>query len=129
MKKVLFMLFMLLVLGACSKEKANFEAVLTDQLKDDSDLADYNLNPEEIAGCVVGKVSSSLPGFSWSPKNDTYYHAYSRLLKTKDDANEVKSTLEETKEVFGSEKKAMVAVGDITNYVMECMGDAIARRG
>lgn len=124
-----FTLFALLILGACSQEKANFEAALTTQLRDDQDLADYDLAPEDIADCVVEKVASSLPGFSWSPKNDVYYHAYSRMVSSKDDVNEVQKVLEETKDVFGSENKARVAAGDVTNHIMHCMGLAISRKG
>lgn len=129
MKKLIFMVFALLILGACSQEKANFEAALTAQLKDDKDLADYDLDAENIAECVVEQVASRLPGFSWSPKNDVYYHAYTRFVSSKDDVNEVQSALAEGKEVFGSKKKARVAAGDVSNHVMHCMGIAISRKG
>ncbi len=63
MKKIMTVFVAALLLSACgnSKEQQDLKQVLTEKFKDDSDLKDYKLKPEDIADCVVANISQDAP--------------------------------------------------------------------
>lgn len=125
MKKLLTLFFALFFLTACSKEKAAFEAALTEKLQKDGDLKDYHLDPKAVASCVIGEVAQGLPGFLGDPRRDAYYTAYAHFAsaETHEDAFQA---IEDAKDVFGSVRESRQAALSVASYVMDCMGKIIA---
>jgi hypothetical protein len=115
-------------MGCAGKEQTDLKEALTAKLKDDSDLQDYKIDAADVAQCVVGEITTDLPGFPGDPRRERFYQAYVRFVNVKspDDADK---SIAEYQELFGSVKKAREAATNITNYVMTCMGQAIERSG
>ena len=127
MSKLLIALIVALTLFGCNrKEKTGLHDVLVEKFKDDQDLKDYNLDPQDIADCVVDEISASLPGFAGDPRRPRFFEAYARFLNVKSQADAEKS-LQEFKDLFGSEENARTAATSITDHVMTCMGKSIEK--
>jgi len=127
MKKSLIVFCALALLSGCAgKEQTDLKSVLTAKLKEDSDLKDYKIEAEDVAECVVGEISTDLPGFPGDPRREQFYQAYARFasVRSPDDAEK---SINEYKDLFGSVKQAREAALNITNHIMTCMGKAIER--
>lgn len=125
MKKMIIPILAALVLTGCDgKEKDDLVNLMTEKFKQDEDLADYQIEPEEMAECVVGKILTGVPGFPGSPKRTRYIVAYTRL-ESVDTAADFQKALDETAEVFGSAEEARKAVGELTMHNFSCIGDLV----
>jgi hypothetical protein len=125
MKKLLIGICAALVLAGCStKEKTGLREVLIEKFKDDQDLKDYKLDPAIVADCVVGEISSSLPGFGGDPRRGKFFEAYARFISVKSPGDAEKA-ITDYQELFGSAKKAREAANNVTDHIMTCMGKAI----
>lgn len=110
--------------GCNTKQKTGLQETLVERLKDDQDLKDYNLDPAEVAECVVKEITDSMPGFAGDPRREKYFEAYGRFLAVKSPADAEKA-IGEFQQLFGSPKKAREAANSITDHIMTCMGKAI----
>ena len=127
MNKTAHLIFILMLgaLAACaSKEQTDLRTALVARMAQDSDLKDYNLDPEEIADCIVHDLSEDLPGFPGDPKRQEYLKAYTQVVSASG-AGDASAAIEQHKELFGSAKEAMSAALKLTDYTMSCMGRAI----
>ncbi len=125
MKKIIVLSFLALSLIACAKkEKTGLRDTLVERFKEDQDLKDYKLDPEQVADCVVDEIASSLPGFAGDPRRPQFFEAYERFLSVKSQA-EAEQSLNDFTRLFGSPEAARVAATSITDHIMTCMGKAI----
>jgi hypothetical protein len=129
MKGKFSLVLVLALLAACAgKEQSDLREALLAKLQDDSDLKDYNLDPGEIADCVVNDLTDDLPGFPGDPRRKQYLTAYARFYSVKG-SGDFEKVAEEYKDLFGSVKAAHQAALRMTDYIMTCMGQAIERSG
>ncbi|MDD5036839.1 MAG: hypothetical protein PHE55_19095 [Methylococcaceae bacterium] len=129
MKKIMTMLFAALLLTACgnSKEQQSLKQVLTEKFKDDSDLKDYKLNPEDIADCVVNAVSDNVPSnIPGDQKRARYFQAYTLFVGAKS-PGELDKTAKEYQDIFGGIQETHAAAATVSDYIMSCMGLAIEK--
>ncbi|HLF96145.1 MAG TPA: hypothetical protein VI457_03295 [Methylococcaceae bacterium] len=129
MKKLLPVLAALLTLAACGhKEKLSLEEALLANLKNDQDLKDYKLDPQEVADCAMEAISDSLPVMPTDPRRAQYFEAYAQFLSSPSSPEEAHRMIEGQKELFGSVQAARQAALSITDHIMTCMGLLIAAR-
>lgn len=128
MKKMMIVIVAALSLTACgtSKEQQDLKQILTDKFKDDSDLKDYKLNPEDIADCVVANISQDAPPIPGDPKRDRYFAAYTQFAAAKSPTDAEKA-VKDYQDVFGGLKEARAAANTVTDHIMSCMGKAIEK--
>lgn len=125
MKKLFIAMCVVVSFAGCSKkEKTGLHDVLVDRFKDDQDLKDYNLDPQDIADCVVDEIAVSLPGFAGDPRRSQFFDAYARFLNVKSESDAEKS-VREFEQLFGGAQRAREAATSITDHVMTCMGKGI----
>jgi len=125
MKKLIVLFMAALALSACAKkEKTGLKDVLVQRFSEDQDLKDYQLDPADVADCVIDEISSSLPGFAGDPRRDEYFKAYEKFFNVKS-ANDAEASVNEFERLFGSRQKAREAALGITDHIMTCMGKAI----
>lgn len=125
MKKLLIALAATALLSGCDgKAKDDLVEQLRLKFEKDTDLSDYHIDPTDMAECVADKILKEIPGFPGSPKRKEYIIAYTKLIRI-DPAEDFRPTLEETKEVFGSVRKALETAGSITEHNFSCIGDMI----
>ncbi len=120
MKKILFIFLSALLLNACS-EHQQFEETVLSQMKSDKDIADYNIDPEDITDCVVDTSTKEMPGiFPADPRRKPYLIGYSKMLglKTSEKPQEL---LKELTEIFGSSKGIADAHKNYSTSVMMCV--------
>lgn len=113
-----------LLFGCEGKEKDQLVEQLRLKFKQDTDLADYKITPEDMAKCVADKILKEIPGFPGSPNRRRMIQAYTKLVRV-NPTEDFRPVLEETKEVFGSEAKAHEAAASITMSNFSCIGDMI----
>lgn len=128
MKKIVTVLLTALMLSACgtSKEQQDLKQVLTEKFKDDSDLKDYKLKPEDIAECVVANISQDAPAIPGDPKRERYFAAYTKFAAAKSPV-EAEQAVKDYQDVFGGIKEARAAANTVTDHIMSCMGLAIEK--
>ena len=128
MKKITALFFVALLLSACgdSKEQKDLKQVLTEKFKDDSDLKDYKLKPEDIAECVVANISQDAPAIPGDMKRDRYFAAFAKFAAVKSPA-ELEQAVKEYQDVFGGTKESFAAANSVTDHIMSCMGLAIEK--
>ena len=128
MKKIVTMFVVALLLSACgsSKEQQDLKQVLTEKFKDDSDLKDYKLKPEDIAECVVANISQDAPPIPGDPKRERYFAAYTKFAAARS-PTEAEQAIKDYQDVFGGIKEARAAANTVTDHVMSCMGLAIEK--
>lgn len=128
MKIIMTLLVASLFLTACgqSKEQQDLKAILADKFKDDSDLKDYKLKPEDIAECVVVNISEGAPAIPGDPKRDRYFAAFAKFAAAKSPAD-AEQAVKEYQDVFGGVKETRAAANSVTDYIMNCMGIAIEK--
>lgn len=113
-----------LLAGCSTKEKNGLKEVLLEKFKDDQDLKDYHLDPENVADCVVKEITDSLPGFAGDPRRDKFFDAYARFLSVKSNADAEKA-IKDFEQLFGSAAAARGAATSMPDHIMTCMGKAI----
>ena len=128
MKKVMTVLVAALLLSACgnSKEQQDLKQVLTEKFKDDSDLKDYKLKPEDIADCVVANIAQDAPSIPGDPKRDRYFAAYTKFAAAKSPVD-AEQAVKDYQDLFGGVKEARAAANTVTDHIMSCMGMAIEK--
>lgn len=129
MKKIMTVLVAALLLSACgnnSKEQQDLKQILTEKFKDDSDLKDYKLKPEDIADCVVANVSEGAPPMPGDPKRERFFTAYTQFAGAKS-PSDLEKAVKEYQDVFGGVKETYAAANTVTDYIMSCMGLAIEK--
>jgi hypothetical protein len=128
MKKMMTVFIAALLLSGCgdSKEQKDLKQVFTEKFKDDADLKDYKLKPEDIAECVVANISQEAPAIPGDPKRDRYFAAFTKFASVKSPA-ELEKSVKEYQDVFGGVKESFAAANTITDHVMSCMGLAIEK--
>ncbi|MGH8550225.1 MAG: hypothetical protein ACRERU_16810 [Methylococcales bacterium] len=125
MKKIITALAVAALLSGCEgKEKDELVEQLRLKFKQDNDLADYKITPDEMAECVADKILKEIPGFPGSPNRKSIIQAYTKLVRV-NPTEDFRPALEETKEVFGSEAEAHEAAASITMSNFACIGDMI----
>ncbi|MGH8475295.1 MAG: hypothetical protein ACRER2_05905 [Methylococcales bacterium] len=125
MKKILILFATMALLCGCeSKEKADLIQQLQLKFKQDTDLADYKISPEQMAECVADQILKEIPGMPGTPKRKKFIKAYTRLIRV-DPSEDFRPALTETREVFGSEAQAHEAAGSIAMFNFSCIGDMI----
>jgi hypothetical protein len=128
MKKILTVFVAALILTACgnSKEQQDLKQVLTEKFKDDSDLKDYKLKPEDIADCVVANITEDAPPVPGDPKRIRYFEAFTKFASVKSPAD-LEKAVKDYQDIFGGPKEAYAAANNVTDYIMSCMGLAIEK--
>ncbi|MFZ4704246.1 MAG: hypothetical protein ACOYMG_29730 [Candidatus Methylumidiphilus sp.] len=128
MKKILTVFVAALLLAACgnSKEQQDLKQVLTEKFKDDSDLKDYKLKPEDIAECVVANISEEAPPVPGDPKRVRYFEAFTKFASVKS-PSDLEKAVKEYQDVFGGIKETYAAANNVTDFIMSCMGMAIEK--
>ncbi len=128
MKKILTVLVAAFILTACgnSKEQQDLKQVLTEKFKDDSDLKDYKLKPEDIADCVVANITEDAPPVPGDPKRIRYFEAFTKFASVKSPAD-LEKAVKEYQDIFGGAKETYAAANNVTDYIMSCMGLAIEK--
>ncbi|MGR9106895.1 MAG: hypothetical protein ACU843_08205 [Gammaproteobacteria bacterium] len=125
MKNFLLVLVAALALAGCDgKQKDELVEQLQLKFKNDSDLADYKIAPEDMADCVADKILKEIPGLPGSPNRKRTIEAYTKLVRVNQN-EDFRPALEATKEVFGSTTKALEAAGNITTSSFSCIGDLV----
>ena len=126
MKKLLLICTTALFLTACA-DKANYEAAVLEEMKNEKDLVDYKLDPEEMAKCVVDLSSKAMPGiFPFDPDRLSSYQKYTKMI-TMRTVEDKQKMLEELRTLFGSPKELADAHSNYTISVMDCMGAIIKK--
>lgn len=128
MKRMMTVLVAALLLSACgdTKEQKDLKQVLAEKFKDDSDLKDYKLKPEDIADCVVANISQDAPAMPGDPKRDRYFAAFAKFASVKSPA-ELEKAVKDYQDVFGGVKESFAAANTVTDHIMSCMGRAIEK--
>jgi hypothetical protein len=125
MKKLLIAIFAGSLLVGCSgKEQTGLKEALIAKYKDDQDLKDYKLTPEEVADCMVREISDSLPGFPGDPRRERFFEAYARFVSVKSPGDAEKA-ITDYQDLFGSAKQAREAAVNVTDHLMTCMGQGV----
>lgn len=129
MKKILILTLALFALTACGREeKLSLEEALVNNFEGDSDLNDYNLDPKEMAACVLEAISDSLPVMPTDPKRAQFFEAYAIFLSQPQSPEAANKMIEGQKDLFGSIRAAREAALSITDHIMTCEGTLIQRR-
>jgi hypothetical protein len=128
MNKFYIAILLALSLLSCSdsKEVVDLKQALTAKLADDSDLTDYKLDPADVADCIVSQIadkSSTLPGH---PPRQQIFEAYAKFVSVKS-PGEAQKTVDQYKDLFGGVKESQAAAMEVTEYIMDCMGQAIEK--
>lgn len=115
---------LILLLSGCS-EKKEYEEIVLEQMKQDKDLVDYKISPEEMTKCVVLTTSNNMPGlFPVDPARLTAYKNYTKMLKLNSSADP-KKTLEELRVDFGSPKGLADAHSNYSESLVNCMSGLV----
>lgn len=119
MKKI-FLILAVLFLTACADKEAYEQAVL-EEMKVNSDLADYKIEPEKMTDCVVKMSIEEMPGaFPLDPVRLTSYQNYTKMLSMRT-VKDKKAMLDELRTIFGSPQELVAARSNYTTSVMDCM--------
>lgn len=126
MKKLSLAVLSALLVSGCA-EKEQYEEVVLEQMQKEQDVKDYNLDPEQMAKCVVDTTSSHMPGaFSLDPDRLAAYRNYTKML-TLDKSEDPKKTLAELRNDFGSAKALSDAHSNYTESMVSCYSAVINR--
>jgi len=128
MKKMMIVFVAVLLISACgnSKQQQDLKQVFTEKFKDDSDLKDYKLKPEDIAECVVANITEEAPPVPGDPKRVRYFEAFTKFASVKS-PSDLEKAVNEYKDIFGGVKETYAAANNVTDYIMSCMGMAIEK--
>ncbi len=131
MKKTLLILMIAttLLLTGCDRGKPGLEQALAENFRNDPDLKDYKIDPDDMAECVADKISSAIPGLPGAPQRKAYFEAYTKMVKVTANDQDPRQVIEENKEVFGSIRKSREAAFGITAHILDCMGKLVEQQG
>ncbi len=119
MKNLLLICISALLLSSCSDKEAYNQAILT-QMQNDQDTKDYNIDPEEMATCVLDLSTKKMHGvFPLDPDRMTAYKNYTKMLSMSS-AKDKKKTFEELHKNFGSPHELAQAHSNYTESVLNC---------
>ncbi|WP_347988321.1 hypothetical protein [Methylomonas sp. AM2-LC] len=123
MKKILIYITLLILVGCA--EKQEYEQAVVEQMKQEKDIKDYKIEPEEMAKCVVQTTANNMPGlFTADPTRLNAYKNYTKMLKL-NSSSDPKKTLEELRTDFGDAKKLADAHANYTESVLNCMSGLV----
>ncbi|MCK5478471.1 MAG: hypothetical protein KAI44_06115 [Methylococcales bacterium] len=126
MKKIFLVCISIFLLPACA-DKENYEAAVLAEMQAEQDVKDYNIDPEEMAECVVDVSSKKMPGlFPYDPDRLTAYQHYTKMLSMRTTKNK-KEMLEELRSTFGSPKELAEAHNNFTDSMLNCISVFIQR--
>jgi hypothetical protein len=139
MKRLIIVGFSALLLIGCSDEKTQYQEHVFNLMKNDQDLIDYSLDPDEVSRCIVDLTGKKMIGpFSWDPRRAPIYKAYTNMVKLKLNIgrfdtqynNEVnpKDTLDRLKLEFGSTKALSDANRNFSKSVLTCFETLVQLR-
>ncbi|MCH9699160.1 MAG: hypothetical protein K0U68_13750 [Gammaproteobacteria bacterium] len=120
MKIRLVLILLTLVITGCSKERSEYEDLLVTQFSQDQEIADYKLDPEDMADCVTDKMSEDVPGFPGSPVYEDFFKGYKLLLRP-EDPREIPERIAKAVEYMGTKQKVNKARVNLTNHTLFCM--------
>ena len=120
MKKILLICIAVLLLPACADQQQYEQAVLAN-METDQDIKDYNMDPEDMADCVVDISAKSMPGvFTYDPERMTSFRNYAKMLSMNTVVDK-KKMLDELRSLFGSPKALAEAHRNYAESVMRCL--------
>ena len=123
MKKFLIYITLVTLVGCA--EKQEYEQAVVEQMKQEKDIKDYKIEPEEMAKCVVETTSNNMPGlFTVDPTRLSSYKNYTKML-TLNSSSDPKKTLDELRKDFGDAKKLADAHANYTESVLNCMSGLV----
>ncbi len=126
MKKILLICATVVLLTACA-DKKQYEEVVLAQMEKEQDIKDYNIDPQEMADCVVESTSKNMPGFfPFDVKRLTAYQNYTKMLSMST-AKDKKKTFDELRSTFGSPQELGAAHSNYTESQMTCINIFIQR--
>lgn len=127
MKKIVTLSLATLFLVACAEKEEYTQAVL-EQVKSDSDIKSYHLDPEAVTECIVELSAKKMPGFApFEPIRKDAYSGYTKMIaiKTSKDPEKV---LSELRESFGSARGLADAHRNYSESYLECIS-TVTNRG
>ncbi len=120
MKKILLICISALFLTACA-DKQQYEQAVLANMETDMDIQDYNIDPEDMADCVVEISSKDMPGvFNYDPDRLTSFRNYAKMLSMNIVVDK-KKMLDELRSLFGSPKALADAHRNYAESVMQCL--------
>lgn len=126
MKKLLLICISVLLLPACA-DKEQYEAAVLAEMQAEQDVKDYNIDPAQMAECVVDVSSKNMPGsFPLDPARLTAYQNYTKMLSMST-AKDKQKTFNELRSTFGSPKELAEAHSNYTDSIMNCYSVIIDR--
>ena len=127
MKKLILISLSVLLLTGCFEEKDKFQQAVFEELKNDKDIKDYALDPDEMSRCVVDIASKYMPGyFSFDPQRQPIYAGYTKLIKLKS-AEKPQSNLKELREIFGPGDAVASAQRNYSESVFACFQNLVSK--
>jgi hypothetical protein len=128
MNKLYIAVLLALPLFSCSdsKEVLDLRQALTAKLADDSDLTDYKLNPADVADCIVSQIADNAVDIPGHPPRQQVFEAYAKFVSVKSPGDAQKA-VDQYKDLFGGVKESQAAAMGVTEYIMDCMGQAIEK--
>lgn len=128
MKKILILCASALLLTSCADKEQYTQAVLA-EMQSEQDVKDYNIDPEDMAECIVETSSKNMPGsFPLDPDRMMAYRNYARMVSmSTSSAKDKKKTFEELRSLFASPKELGDAHSNYTESVMTCINIFVQR--
>lgn len=126
MKKLLLSCVYIFLFVACTDKNQYEQAILT-QLKNEQDIKDYAINPEEMTDCIVESTSKKMPGlFPLDPERMMAYRYYTAVLSmsTKKDK---KQAFNELRSKLGTPELLRNARSNYTESFMTCINIFVQR--
>lgn len=121
MKKII--LLALLLTGCAEKEE--YENAIFDQMKNEKDLKDYAIKPEDITKCIAQTSAKNMEGLlPIDPIRRQTYKNYADMLNLTKSADP-KKTMEELRTKFGGAKELAAAHANYAESVVECMAGIV----
>lgn len=126
MKNLLLTLLAATALTACGGEgKKSLEQALLDKMKSDTDVSDYKLDPQQMADCMLDKITDSLPLSATGPSRSDFFDTYAKFLTVSSPVDAQKS-IDDAAKVFGSPQEARKAALSIAEHEMDCISTLVS---
>jgi len=128
MNKIYIAVLFAVVLAACSesKEQLDLRQALTAKLAEDSDLKDYKLDPAQVADCIVNEIADNVSALPGHPPRQQVLEAYAKFVSV-NSPGDAQKAVDQYKDLFGGVKESQSAAMQVTDYIMDCMGQAIEK--
>lgn len=126
MKKIVWLFGLTVALSGCGGEgKKSLEQALLDKMKSDTDISDYKLDPQQMADCMLDKITDSLPLSAAGPSRSEFFDTYARFLTTSNPGDGQK-VIDDAAKLFGSVQEARKAALSITEHEMDCISTLVS---